>query len=237
MSLSTGRVAIIGAMAEEISLLLDHMENRTTSNAVGIEYHEGQLHGKQVVAVKSGVGKVNAAVCTQILIDRYAAEKVIFTGVAGALDPTLAIGDIVVSDECMYHDMDVTALGFPLGTIPFESRSVFPSDETLAKLALEAGGGWFTGRIIRGRILSGDQFIADRGAVRKLREELHGACTEMEGAAVAHVCSMNGVAHVVIRSMSDRADGSAPDNFRQFTERAAANSYRIVEGILDRLDA
>jgi adenosylhomocysteine nucleosidase len=232
MLLSNGPIAIIGAMAEEISLLLDHMENATTSTTAGIEYHEGSLCGKRVVAVKSGVGKVNAAVCTQILIDRYAAEKIIFTGVAGALDPSLSIGDIVVSDECMYHDMDVTALGFPLGTIPFDSRSIFPSDDTIAKLAMAAGDGWFNGRMIRGRILSGDQFIADRSIVRKLREELHGACTEMEGAAVAHVCAMNGVAHVIIRSMSDRADGSAPDNFRQFTEQAAANSFRIVQGIL-----
>jgi adenosylhomocysteine nucleosidase len=237
MSLRIGPIAIIGAMAEEISLLLDHMENVTTSTAAGIDYHEGQLRGKRVVAVKSGVGKVNAAICTQILIDRYAARKVIFTGVAGALDPSLAIGDIVVSSECMYHDMDVTALGFPLGTIPFESRSVFPSDAELAKLAMDSGAGWFDGRIVQGRILSGDQFVADRGVVRKLREELNGACTEMEGAAVAHVCAMNEVEHVIIRSMSDRADGSAPDNFRQFTERAAANSYRIVEGILDRLSS
>lgn len=228
-------IGLIGAMAEEVELILRHMDGKSEITKAGIRFTEGTFCGRRVVVVKSGVGKVNAAVCTQILIDRFGVDAVIFTGVAGALDPELEIGDIVISSECMHHDMDVTALGFPLGTIPYESVSVFPSDPRLARLALEASGELYPGRTRQGRVLSGDQFIADRERVKQLHEQLQGACTEMEGAAVAQVCTMNGVPHVIIRSMSDKADGSAHVNFEQFTVQASERSYRIVERMLRKL--
>ncbi|MGG1311340.1 MULTISPECIES: 5'-methylthioadenosine/adenosylhomocysteine nucleosidase [Cohnella] len=228
-------IGIIGAMQEEIDLLLGGMQDVVKMNRSGIEYVVGSLHDRKVAVCKSGVGKVNAAVCTQVLIDRFLAEKIIFTGVAGAVDPGLEIGDIVVSTSSVQHDFDVTALGFKRGVIPYQEVSEWKADETLVRLAVEAGERLYPGRCKTGKILSGDQFIADREAVRRLYEEFGGACTEMEGAAVAQVCAMNGVPHVIIRSMSDKADGSAHVNFAEFTVEAAARSYAIVNAIVQRL--
>jgi adenosylhomocysteine nucleosidase len=230
--MSYGKIGIIGAMAEEIELLEKHMTGAEVLTKAGISFISGSFFGRSVVICKSGVGKVNAAVTTQILIDTFGAEAVIFTGVAGALDPELEVGDIVISEDCVQHDMDVTALGFPRGTIPFQETSVFAADPELKDLAYEAGRKVFRGRTKLGRVLSGDQFIADKTMVADLREGLQGSCTEMEGAAVAHACSMNGIPFVVIRSMSDKADGSAHVSFAEFTVLAAGNSYRIVEEMI-----
>jgi adenosylhomocysteine nucleosidase len=229
------KLGLIGAMDEEIELLIQQMENQNEAEHAGIRYREGLMFGKEVVVCRSGVGKVNAAVCTQLLIDRFGVDAVIFTGVAGALDPELNIGDIVVSTESMQHDMDVTALGFERGVIPYAPASVFAADADLLERAYASSAKLFEGKVKRGRVLSGDQFIASRDVVRQLHEELHGACTEMEGAAVAQVCAMNGVPHVIIRSMSDKADGSAHMNFAEFTQLAAEHSYRIVADMIARM--
>lgn len=230
-----GKLALIGAMNEEIELLLKHMEGVAKTIKAGITFHEGRYLDKQVVVCKSGVGKVNGAVTTQILIDQFGVQAVLFTGVAGALDPELNIGDIVISTECMQHDMDVRALGFPRGVIPYEEKSVFTADSELVELAFKAGERMFPGRVKQGRILSGDQFVASREIVSELYRDLGGACTEMEGAAVAQVCSMNTIPFVVIRSMSDKADGSASVNFEEFTVQASENSYRIIEDIVKHI--
>lgn len=230
-----GKLGLIGAMNEEIELLVKHIDNIKETTKAGITYREGRFFGKDVVVCRSGVGKVNAAVCTQILLDTYGVDAIVFTGVAGALDPELDIGDIVVSTECMQHDMDVTALGFARGIIPYEATSVFVADAGLQRLAYEASERLFPGKAKQGRVLSGDQFVASRETVRQLHEELQGVCTEMEGASVAQVCSMNGVPYVVIRSMSDKADGSAHVNFAEFTVKASENSYRIVEELVKGL--
>jgi adenosylhomocysteine nucleosidase len=222
-------------MDEEIELLVQHMSSHEDVRKADIHFREGQLHGKSVVVCKSGVGKVNAAVCTQLLIDQFKVDAIIFTGVAGALNPELEIGDIVISDECEQHDMDVSALGFPKGTIPYSKLSVFPSDPKLVNMALEAALSRHNGRTIRGKVLSGDQFVASREVVKLLYEDMKGACTEMEGAAVAQVCAMNEIPYVVIRSMSDKADGSAHVNFREFTKLASTRSYQIVEEMLRKM--
>ncbi|NHN28492.1 5'-methylthioadenosine/adenosylhomocysteine nucleosidase [Paenibacillus agricola] len=230
--MSYDKIGIIGAMKEEIALFLGQMEQVQISEKAKIQFMDGFFHGKKVVLCKSGVGKVNAAVTTQILIDSFGVDAIIFTGVAGAVDPGLNVGDIVVASELLQHDMDVTALGFPRGTIPFEDISLFVTDERLRQAAVEASTELFPGRVHVGRILSGDQFIASRETVAKLYSELQGACTEMEGAAVAQVCAMNSIPQVVIRSMSDKADGSAEVNFAEFTVLASENSSRIVNHIL-----
>ncbi|MFC4598804.1 5'-methylthioadenosine/adenosylhomocysteine nucleosidase [Cohnella hongkongensis] len=228
-------IGIIGAMQEEIELLLAHMEDKQTESRAGISYHRGVFHGKKVVLTRSGVGKVNAAVCTQILIDRFGADAVLFTGVAGAVDPQLDIGDIVISSSSLQHDVDVTALGFPRGTIPYQDVSEYRADERLIALAEEAGRKAYPGRCKVGKIVSGDQFVADRAKVQSLYEQFGGACTEMEGASVAQVCFMNDIPHVIIRSMSDKADGSAQVNFAEFTVEASNRSYAIVEEIVKSL--
>lgn len=233
--MSYGKIGVIGAMKEEIELFLQHMEQVNVSEKAKVQFREGLFYGKPIVLCKSGVGKINAAVTTQVLIDTYGVDAIIFTGVAGAVDPELNVGDIVISSESMQHDMDVTALGFPVGTIPYEETSVFAADESLRQLAVNASSELFSGRVKVGRILSGDQFIASRETVSRLYSELQGTCTEMEGASVAQVCAMNGIPHVIIRSMSDKADGSAHVNFAEFTVQASENSYRIVEHMLKQL--
>lgn len=225
-------VGIIGAMDEEIAHFIPHMENIEEVTHAGITYRRGAFHGKTIVLVKSGVGKVNAAVCTQILIDRFGVSKIIFTGVAGALHPDLDIGDIVISKDLMQHDMDVTALDYARGIIPDFPVSVFVADAALVELAQQASAQVVDHKVRIGRILSGDTFVADRDEVRALHEELGGDCTEMEGAAVAQVAYMNGIPFVVIRSMSDKADGSAHVNYREFVEVAAQKSYEIVEKMM-----
>lgn len=230
-----GRIGIIGAMNEEIELFHQHMEQTRESVKAGIRFYEGTMHGKPVVLCKSGVGKVNAAVTTQLLADTFQVEAVLFTGVAGAVDPELNVGDIVVSTDCLQHDMDVTPLGFPRGTIPYAEVSCFVADAGLRALAAEVSAELSGGKVKQGRVLSGDQFIASRETVALLYRELGGACTEMEGAAVAQVCHMNDIPFVVIRSMSDKADGSAHVNFAEFTVTASENSYRIVEQMVRRI--
>ncbi|QJC52411.1 5'-methylthioadenosine/adenosylhomocysteine nucleosidase [Paenibacillus albicereus] len=229
-----GTVGIIGAMAEELELLFRSGEMGEETRKAGMTFRRGTLHGQPIIAVKSGVGKVNAAVCTQALID-LGADCVLFTGVAGAIDPELRIGDIVVSTASVQHDMDVTALGFGPGVIPYQEVSVFPADAELVELAAEAGAAAAKGKAIRGIVLSGDQFIASRDKVQQLRDVFSGACAEMEGAAVAQVCHLNEVPYVVIRSMSDQADGSAHMNFEEFTVLAANQSFQVIDAMIRSL--
>jgi len=228
-------IGLIGAMDEEIELLLAGMEQSEEITRTGIRYVTGTFQGKSVVVCKSGVGKVNAAVTTQILIDHFGVSKVLFTGVAGAVHPDLNIGDIVISTECIQHDMDVSALGYPRGVIPYQEISAFPANKQLVDLAEQACREISNGNYKLGKVLSGDQFIASRDTVASLREELDGACVEMEGASVAQVCYMNGVPFVIIRSMSDKADGSAHVNFAEFTIEASQRSHAILEYIISHI--
>ncbi|OAS13548.1 5'-methylthioadenosine/adenosylhomocysteine nucleosidase [Paenibacillus oryzisoli] len=233
--MSWNKIALIGAMNEEIELLVSHMTDINETVKAGITFREGTYFGKDVVVCRTGVGKVNAAVTTQILIDQFGVEAVIFTGVAGALDPELQIGDLVISTECVQHDMDVTALGFPRGVIPYADNSVYTANPKLVALAVASGEKLFAGKVKQGRVLSGDQFIASREVVASLYHELNGVCVEMEGSSVAQVCAMNGVPYVVLRSMSDKADGSAHVNFAEFTVIASENSYKMVEDMVKSL--
>ncbi len=228
-------IAIIGAMNEEVELYLHEMKHQTIHHHASMQFYQGYFQDKEVIVCKTGVGKVNAAIVTQVLNDRFHVSHVIFTGVAGALSPALEIGDMVISTECMHHDMDVTALGFARGEIPFQATSLFPADHNLIRISLEVGNRLFPERVQHGRILSGDQFISDRHQVMILHNELHGICTEMEGAAVAQVCYMNQVPFVIIRSMSDKADGSAPHNFLEFTQKAATNSFCMVSEMIMKI--
>lgn len=225
-------IGIIGAMEEEVDGIRTELADPETRTIAGIRFDTGIWHGKKVVVCRSGVGKVNAAVCTQLLIDRFGAGHVLFTGVAGAADPALEIGDLVISTDCMHHDMDASPLGYRRGEIPFAAQSAFPADRQLVELAGEISRKLFDCRVVTGRVLSGDQFIADKEKVRDLHETFGGACLEMEGAAVAQVCALNGVPFVIIRSMSDKADGSADVNFAEFTRMAADRSVRLVSGMV-----
>lgn len=231
------RIGIVGAMDEEIALLLEQLTNTKEEVQVGNRFYSGQLHGHEVVICKSGVGKVNAAMTTQVLVDRYHINQLLFTGVAGAVAPDLNIGDLVISTACIQHDMDVTALGYKRGQIPYQETSIFEADPRLVAIAENVCQQLFADQYTKGIVLSGDQFIANRDQVRALHEEFNGACTEMEGAAVAQACVANDIPFVIIRSMSDKADGSAHVNFAEFTVKASEHSYRIVSEMLKQIPA
>lgn len=227
------KIGIIGAMDEEIARYREKITDAVTVEKAGITYYQGKWEGKEIVLCKSGVGKVNAAVTTQLLIDQFQVDRVIFTGVAGAVHPELNIGDIVVSTECIQHDIDVTPLGFAPGQIPFSEKSSWAADAALIELAVKAGRELDAGiQVTTGRILSGDQFVADKEKVQKLYELFKAHCIEMEGAAVGQVCDMNQTPFVVVRSMSDKADGSAHVNFAEFTQLASERSFHIVQQML-----
>lgn len=221
-------IGIIGAMDEEIELYVQQMQGVKESVRAGLIFYQGEFLGRQVILCKCGVGKVNAAICTQLLIDDFHVASVIFTGVAGGVDPSLNIGDIVISRDCLQHDIDASALGFKKGEIPFAQASVFEADHTLIQLAEQSAQSIADVQVITGRIVSGDQFIADREKVKDLYEEFAAACVEMEGSAVGQVCALNGVPFVIIRSLSDKADGSAHVNFVEFTKLASKRSYDML---------
>ena len=230
-----GAVGIIGAMEEEIALLKDSAEILTAKNVLGLDFYIANLCGKNAVLVRSGIGKVNAAVCTQVLIDHFAVDCVINVGVAGGLYKDLRIGDIVISSDAVQHDMDASAVGDPIGTIPRMEESFFKADAALIEAARKAGEGIDGANIYVGRIASGDQFIADRDRKNRIIKLFNAYCAEMEGAAVAHTCYLNRIPFVVIRSISDNANGEAGMDFAEFSKHAALNSARIVEAMVKDL--
>ncbi|QOY33866.1 5'-methylthioadenosine/adenosylhomocysteine nucleosidase [Anaerobacillus isosaccharinicus] len=229
-------IGIIGAMDEEIKLLKEKIEVKEEVIKATIKFYVGTFQGKEVVVCKSGVGKVNAAITTQLLVDHFSVSKIIFTGVAGAVDPKLNIGDIVISTSAMQHDLDASALGFKKGEVPmFDYPSDFPADEQLIRLAIEGAQALTGVKVVQGRILSGDQFIADHKKVEELGQLFAGKCVEMEGASVAHVAMLNNIPFVVIRSMSDKANGEANVNFTEFTKLASERSFFIVHSMVERI--
>ena len=225
-------------MVEELEQLLSDLNKQKTVQRGAYTLHTGVLQGKSVLAAQCGVGKVNAAALAQIFV-LEGVSQVIFTGVAGGVAPGLEVGDIVVSRDALQHDADVRALGYVLGEVPGEPLS-WPADRALQEAALAAAGALAEVtagevKVVSGRVLSGDQFIADAGKVKFLFETFDGACAEMEGAAVAQVCSRAGVPFVIVRSLSDSADGGAEVDFRTFTPLAAQRAKAVVLGMLGRL--
>ncbi|MFC0473229.1 5'-methylthioadenosine/adenosylhomocysteine nucleosidase [Halalkalibacter kiskunsagensis] len=227
------KYGIIGAMNEEIERMKTEMTVKKTHRYASVTFYEGTMHGKGMILCKCGVGKVNAAMTSQLLIDKFATTHILFTGVAGAVDETLNVGDLVISTSAMQHDIDVTALGFKKGQIPyFEGSSDFQADKSLIEIATAVAKESTNRHILQGRIVSGDQFISNQDYVETLREDFDAACVEMEGAAVAQVASMNEVPFVIIRSMSDKANGEASMSFNEFTELASEQSHLLVSNIL-----
>ncbi|NLJ33607.1 MAG: 5'-methylthioadenosine/adenosylhomocysteine nucleosidase [Firmicutes bacterium] len=226
------RFGIIGAMEGEISQLKSLMEIDNQRKIGGMMFKQGLLEGIKTVLVQSGIGKVNGALCAHILINVYRVDCVIFTGVAGALLAQLDIGDIVISADSMYHDVDVTDFGYPLGQIPRLPVRAFPAEPRLIELARETAERKLKRRVIVGRVLTGDRFIADKAEAQKLGTELAGVCVEMEGAGVGQACYMNKIPYVLIRCISDKADGTAPSDFNLFSQQAADCAAEIVCGIL-----
>lgn len=229
-------IGIIGAMKEEIELMKEEMDIESEKKIARITFYSGTMGKHKIVLCKSGVGKVNAALTTQILIDHFQTAKIVFTGVAGALDPNLNVGDIVISTSALQHDIDASPLGFKRGEIPmFEHTSDFPADASLIELAMKASE-QLNIQVLKGRILSGDQFIASQELVQELQDTFSGACVEMEGSAVAQAAMLNDIPYVIIRSISDKANGEAKMSFNEFVEVAAKQSNFIVKAMLEHME-
>lgn len=229
-------IGIIGAMDEEIELLKQEMDIDGVKIIANMEFHVGKLYDQEVILVRCGIGKVNAAICTQILIGQFNVKAVINTGVAGAIHHQLEVMDVVISTEVQQHDFDVTGFGYKIGEIPRMDRSVFAADPCLVDLAFEAAKAVLKeNSAMKGRIVSGDIFVSSRELKNKLWDVFNGCCTEMEGAAIGHTCYVNRIPFVVIRSMSDKADGSAHVNFSEFVDKAARLSKSIVKNMLTQM--
>ena len=226
------KLGIIGAMEEEVARIKEAMTDVNITERASLTFYEGLLHGLPVVVVRSGIGKVNAAICTQQLIDLFHTDTIINTGIAGSLDASIDIGDIVLSTDALQHDMDAVAFGYDIGVIPRMDTSVFVADETLRGIA---------GAVCRdvnpeitvheGRIVTGDQFIATKEKKEWLIRTFHGMCTEMEGAAIAQTAHNNKIPFLIIRAISDKADDSASVDYPTFEAKAITHTVNLVCGL------
>ena len=220
------KIGIIGAMELEVDALKAAMEVKNTVTRAGMEFKEGTLNGADVVVVRSGIGKVNAALCVQILVDLFQITHVINTGVAGSLNADLDIGGYPDFKDAIHHDVDATVFGYPLGELPQMGIREFIADETLVNLAVESCKKVNPDLTVRtGRVVSGDQFISSDDVKKRLIEVFHGDCAEMEGASIAHGAYLNKIPFIVIRAISDKADGSAEMDYTAF-EHEGGKAFR-----------
>ncbi|MDO4328309.1 MAG: 5'-methylthioadenosine/adenosylhomocysteine nucleosidase [Lachnospiraceae bacterium] len=230
-------LGIIGAMDQEVAKIKDHLEEVSVETRAGMDFYKGSLNGKPVVVVRSGIGKVNAALCTQILADCYHVDGVINTGIAGSLKAEINIGDIVLSTDALQHDMDATGFGYPAGQIPQMDIFSFPADETLRKLAEECCKQVNPDiHTYSGRVVSGDQFISDKAKKQWLIETFDGSCTEMEGAAIAQAAWLNQIPVLIIRAISDKADDSANMDYETFEAQAIQHSVNLLLEMVKRYE-
>lgn len=233
------KIGIIGAMETEVSLIKESMQKSGAMKetaAGGLVFFEGNIGGTNVVAVKSGVGKVNAALCAQNLIIRFGVTHIINTGIAGAMGGNLKIFDMVVSSDAVYHDMEAVAFGYKPTEIPQMKCSAFPADRKLieiAKTAFEKANKISGRKILEGRIATGDQFIADKERKARIREICSPLCCEMEGAAIAHACYLNNTPYLVLRCISDMADDTVEATYSFNEDDAAKESASVVLEMLD----
>lgn len=229
-------LGIIGAMDDEVARLKDMISGLHIVQRAGMEFYKGQIHERDVVVVKCGVGKVNAAMCTQSMIDIFDVDAIINTGIAGSLDADIDIGDIVLATDTVEHDMDVAALGYAPGVIPDTETSIFDTDKRLleiAQAATETAG--LDVKVFTGRVVSGDQFISSKDKKEWLVSEFGGRCAEMEGASIGHVAVLNKVPYLVVRAISDKADDSAQMDYPSFAAKAIDNSVKLMTEIINRL--
>ena len=243
------KIGIIGAMDVEVRMLAGKM---TGADGVGapekttiasVTFYDGLLEGVPAVVVKSGIGKVNAALCAQRLILLFGVSHIINTGIAGALAHGLGVLDMVVSTDAIYHDFDVTGFGYHPCVIPQMEKSDFAADEKLVEAASEAfaelekiSGSPFSGqKLVAGRVASGDQFISDSAKKDEIRALCNPACVEMEGAAIAHACFLNKVPFVIIRCISDMADDGGESTYSFNEDAAAKMSAELVLKMLPRI--
>lgn len=227
------KIAIIGAIDPELKALIGKLTEHKEVKVGHFIFIEGKLLGKDIIIAKCGVGKVSSAMITQKIIDEFQPQAIIMTGSCGALKEDLRIGDIVVSRDVLQHDMDVTALGFKRGEIPFAETSIFNADVKLRELALEVK--IENQKIVSGRILSGDQFYTKEQTLARtyLFDELKGDVQEMEGAAAAQVCTFNNVPFVILRIVDSELYGTQEGQYQETSDRVVSNSLPLIEHIVE----
>lgn len=229
-------IGIIGAMDEEVAQIVEVMTIEKEETKAQMNFKQGKLNGKDVVVVRSGIGKVNAAVCTQILADDFKVDYVINTGIAGSLKAEIDIADVVISSDVLHHDMDATGFGYALGQIPRMDTLSFKADERLIELAKERCAKAVPEIGVHvGRVVSGDQFISDKEVKQKISDNFDGFCTEMEGAAIAQASYLNGIPFVILRAISDKADDSATMDYPTFEKQAIKNSVSLIKELVERI--
>lgn len=222
-------IGIIGAMDEEVNLLKEEMQDVTINTKAGMDFYQGKMEDKDVVVVRSGIGKVNAGICTQILADEYNVEAVINTGIAGSLNADINIGDIVLSTDALQHDMDATGFGYKPGQIPRMDVFSFQADKELVALAKQSCQ--IVNQDIQcfvGRVATGDQFISSAEKKQWLIDQFDAYCAEMEGGAMAQTAHLNHVPFVVIRAISDNADNSATVTYEEFEQQAIVHTMKLL---------
>ena len=230
------RIGIIGAMDLEVEHLKSEMQISRIVDKAGMEFYTGTLKGVDVVIVRSGIGKVNAGLCAQILADVFQVTHIINTGVAGSLNAKLDIGDILISRDALYHDVDVRIFGYQLGEVPQMGCREFKADKAMIEAAVSSCKEVNPDIHVEvGRILSGDQFISDKAKKETLIADFQGDCTEMERAAIAHSAYLNKIPFVIIRAISDKADDSAEMDYPTFEREAAKHSAKLVEHMITLL--
>ena len=222
------KLGIIGAMAVEIAALKENMENMRETTRAGMVFYEGKLQGVDAVVVQCGIGKVNAAMCTQILCDCFHVTRVVNTGIAGSLCAELDIGDLVISRDAIHHDFDLHFWGRPIGQVPGFDVTAFSADEKMIELAFASAEAVNSGHTRIGRVASGDQFICSKEQKEKIIADTQGICAEMEGASIAHTAYRNGVPFVIIRAISDKADDSAEMDYPTFEAIAAQRCAQVT---------
>ena len=229
------KAGIIGAMEPEVAILKTKLTHANTSTHAGYTFYQGQLDGNEVVIVQSGIGKVAAALATAILIDKFQPDYVVNTGSAGGFDPALNVGDIVVSSEVRYHDVDVTAFGYEIGQLPANPAAYTPH-QTLVSAAQQGIASLANINAMIGLITTGDTFMTKADDIAKARANFPSmAAVEMEGAAIAHTCHQFNIPFVIIRSLSDIAGAESPTSFDEYLETASVNSSKLVLNMLNAL--
>lgn len=229
-------IGIIGAMEEEVAILKEKMEDVRIIKKASMDFYEGTLAGRKAVVVRSGIGKVNAGICAQILADVFSVDAIINTGIAGSLNKNINIGDIVLSTDVVQHDMDATGFGYRKGQIPQMPVFFFNADDNLRRLAAEVCKEVNPDiQVFEGRIASGDQFVCDQGVKDNIVKEFSAYAVEMEGAAIGQAAALNGIPFLIIRAISDKADNSANMDYPAFEKLAIEHSVRLTQGMLKRM--
>lgn len=229
------KAGIIGAMEPEVAILKAKIQACTTSTHAGFTFYHGTINDAEVVVVQSGIGKVAAALATVLLIDKFQPDYIVNTGSAGGFDQTLKVGDIVISNEVRYHDVDVTAFGYEVGQLPANPAAYIPHAD-LVSAATEETKKFDDIQTLLGLITSGDTFMTKEQDIAKARTNFPTmAAVEMEGAAIAQTCYQFAVPFVVIRSMSDIAGKESPSSFEAYLETASINSSKLVLNMINRL--